>query len=139
MSRVVERAFAIAQESFVTASGPGGQNVNKVATAVQLRVNIYALGLTPAVFHRLCTLAGSRLNQAGEIVLDVRTHRTQEANRREARERLAALLEQALKEPRRRVVTRTNRVGKVERLKTKKARGVVKANRGPAGRNQDDW
>jgi ribosome-associated protein len=135
MSRAVERALAIAEESFVTASGPGGQNVNKVATAVQLRVNIYALGLTPAVFHRLTALAGSRLNLAGEIVLDARNHRTQEANRREARERLTALIEAALKEPKRRVASRTNRVGKVQRLKAKKVRGEVKSNRGKVG----DW
>jgi ribosome-associated protein len=135
MSRIVERALALAEESFVTASGPGGQNVNKVATAVQLRVNIYALGLAPAVFHRLCKLAGTRLNQAGEIVLDVRTHRTQETNRREARERLTALVEAALVEPKKRVATRTNRVGKVQRLKAKKVRGVVKAGRGKVS----DW
>jgi ribosome-associated protein len=135
MSRIVERALALAEESFVTASGPGGQNVNKVATAVQLRVNIYALGLAPAVFHRLCKLAGTRLNQAGEIVLDVRTHRTQETNRREARERLTALIEAALVEPKKRVPTRTNRVGKVQRLKAKKVRGVVKAARGKVS----DW
>jgi len=135
MSRIIDRALAQAEESFVTASGPGGQNVNKVATAVQLRVNIYALGLTPAVFHRLCTLAGSRLNLAGEIVLDARTHRTQDANRREARERLTAMIEQALKEPKKRVATRTNRVGKVQRLKAKKVRGEVKANRGKV----EDW
>ena len=135
MSRTVERALAIAEESFVTASGPGGQNVNKVATAVQLRINIYALGLTPAVFHRLTALAGSRLNLAGEIVLDARNHRTQEANRRDARERLTALIEDALKEPKRRVASRTNRIGKVQRLKGKKVRGEIKANRGKVG----DW
>ncbi len=135
MTRIIDRALAIAEESFIAASGPGGQNVNKVATAVQLRVNIYALGLAPRVFHRLCDLAGSRLNLAGEIVLDVRTHRTQDANRREARERLGALIDEALKEPKKRVVTRTNRVGKVQRLKAKKVRGAVKANRGRVG----DW
>jgi len=135
MSHIIDRALAVAEESFVTASGPGGQNVNKVATAVQLRVNIYALGLTAAVFHRLTALAGSRLNLAGEIVLDARTHRTQEANRREARERLVALIETALKEPKKRVASRTNRVGKVQRLKAKKVRGVVKSNRGKV----EDW
>lgn len=130
MSRTIERALALAEESFIAASGPGGQNVNKVATAVQLRVNIYALGLAPAVFHRLSKLAGSRLSQSGDIVLDARSHRTQEANRRDARERLSALIAEALVEPKARAKTRVNRLGKVERLKEKKSRGTVKANRG---------
>ena len=130
MGSILDRANAIAEESFIAASGPGGQNVNKVATAVQLRVNIYALGLEPRVFHRLTDLAGSRLNQAGEIVIDARNHRTQEANRREARERLADLIESALKEPKKRAKTRVNRVGKVKRLASKKAHGEKKALRG---------
>ena len=130
MGRILDRANAIAEESFIAASGPGGQNVNKVATAVQLRVNIYELALPPRVFHRLKDLAGSRLNTAGEIVLDARNHRTQEANRREARERLAALIEEALKEPKRRAKTRVNRVGKAKRLAGKKAHGQKKALRG---------
>ncbi len=134
MARVIERAMAIAEEAFITASGPGGQNVNKVATAVQLRVNIYALGLTPAVFHRLKTLAGSRLNTAGEILIEARNHRTQEANRRDARERLSALIEQALIEPKKRAKTRVNRVGKVKRLASKKAHGQKKVTRGKV-----DW
>ena len=124
------RALEIAEERFVAASGPGGQNVNKVATAVQLRVNIYALGLSPRVFHRLGELAGSRLNIAGEIVIDARSYRTQEANRRDARERLAALIEDALKEPKPRAKTRVNRVGKTKRLEGKKAHGTKKALRG---------
>lgn len=134
MGKIVERALSLAKENFVTASGPGGQNVNKVASAVQLRVNIYQIGLTPPVFHRLTKLAGSRLNSAGEIVIDARNHRTQEANRRDARARLSRLIDAALKEPKKRAKTRVNRVGKVKRLKSKKARGVVKANRGKV-----DW
>lgn len=130
MGDILDRANAIAEESFIAASGPGGQNVNKVATAVQLRVNIYALGLTPRVFHRLKDLAGNRLNTAGEIVIDARNHRTQEANRREARERLADLIEAALKEPKKRARTRVNRVGKTKRLASKKAHGEKKAMRG---------
>ncbi|GGD60379.1 aminoacyl-tRNA hydrolase [Erythrobacter arachoides] len=130
MGRILERANAIAEESFVTASGPGGQNVNKVATAVQLRVNIYALALPPAIFHRLTALAGSRLNQAGEIVIDARNHRTQDANRRDARERLAAMLEDACREPKKRVKTRVNRVGKMKRLAGKKAHAEKKSMRG---------
>ncbi|WP_128891253.1 alternative ribosome rescue aminoacyl-tRNA hydrolase ArfB [Erythrobacter sp. HKB08] len=131
MNDIVERAQAIAEESFIAASGPGGQNVNKVATAVQLRVNIYRLGLSPPVFNRLKALAGTRLNAKGEIVLTARTHRTQEANRAEARERLAELLEKAQHEPKKRAKSRVNRLGKVKRLKAKKARGEVKAKRGP--------
>jgi ribosome-associated protein len=131
---LVERAQALAEESFLAGSGPGGQNVNKVATVVQLRVNIYRLGLTPPVFHRLKDLAGSRLNAKGEIVLVARKYRTQEANREDARKRLAELIEEALKEPKKRARTRVNRVGKAQRLKSKKARGTVKANRGKV-----DW
>lgn len=127
---VIDRAQALAEESFVAASGPGGQNVNKVATAVQLRVNIYALGLPPRIFHRLKDLAGNRLNQAGEIVIDARNHRTQDANRRDARERLADLIEKSLREPKKRKKSRLNRVGKAKRLKAKKERGQVKALRG---------
>lgn len=133
-AELVARAHALAEESFIASSGPGGQNVNKVATAVQLRVNAYKLRLPPPVFHRLKALAGTRMTAAGDIVLTARTHRTQDANRAEARERLAALLEQALVEPKQRAKSRVNRVGKVKRLKAKKARGEVKANRG-----RPDW
>jgi ribosome-associated protein len=127
---VVERALASVSESFIAASGPGGQNVNKVATAVQLRLDVYALRLSPEVFQRLKTLAGSRMTASGEIVIAARRFRTQEMNRADARERLTDLLEQALVEPRERKKSRLNRLGKFERLKTKKARGTVKANRG---------
>ncbi|MDT0576719.1 alternative ribosome rescue aminoacyl-tRNA hydrolase ArfB [Croceicoccus sp. F390] len=127
---LLDRAHALAQERFIAASGPGGQNVNKVATAVQLRVNIYALRLPPPVFARLKTLAGSRLTQGGELLIDARRHRTQEANRADARARLSALLEEAQTLPRRRAKTRVNRIGKVQRIKGKKERGVIKAARG---------
>ncbi len=131
---LIARAQALAEESFIAASGPGGQNVNKVATAVQLRLNIYALGLTPPVFHRLKALAGNRMNAKGEIVLTARRFRTQEANREDARARLAEMLAQAQEEPKKRAKTRINRVGKVKRLQSKKKRGAVKANRGKV-----DW
>ena len=137
MGTIRDRAMMHAQESFVTASGPGGQNVNKVATAVQLRVNIYALGLTPQVFHRLKSLAGHRLSASGDIVIDARNHRTQDANRREARERLAALIKEALIEPKKRDKTRVNRIGKVKRLAGKKAHGAKKLTRGKVTRNSD--
>ena len=130
MPDFVERAQELAEESFIAGTGPGGQNVNKVATAVQLRINIYQLGLPTKVFHRLKSLAGNRLNAKGEIVLSARNHRTQEANRADARERLAELIEQALVEPKKRAKTRVNRLNKVKRLKAKKERGEVKARRG---------
>ena len=127
---IVARALDLAEESFIAASGPGGQNVNKVATAVQLRLDVFALRLEPAVFHRLKALAGSRMTAKGEIVLTARRFRTQEANREDARARLAALIDQALVEPKKRAKTRVNRVGKEQRIKAKKARGTVKAGRG---------
>ena len=127
---LVARALALAEESFIAASGPGGQNVNKVATAVQLRLDVFALRLEPAVFHRLKALAGSRMTAKGEIVITARRFRTQEANREDARDRLAELIEQAQVEPNKRAKSRVNRVGKEQRIKAKKARGSVKANRG---------
>ena len=127
---VVARALALAEENFIAASGPGGQNVNKVATAVQLRLDVFALRLEPAVFHRLKALAGSRMTAKGEIVIAARRYRTQEMNREDARVRLAELIEQALVEPRKRAKSRVNRVGKEQRIKSKKARGTVKATRG---------
>ncbi|AKQ40959.1 peptide chain release factor I [Aurantiacibacter atlanticus] len=130
MASILDKANAIAEENFVTASGPGGQNVNKVATAVQLRVNIYQLALPPPIFHRLKALAGNRMNSAGDIVIDARNHRTQEANRRDARQRLAELIDAAVKEPKKRAKTRVNRIGKTKRLAGKKAHGMKKALRG---------
>ena len=127
---VAERALAHLSESFITAAGPGGQNVNKVATAVQLRLDIYALRLDPQVNARLRTLAGSKLTGAGEIVLTARRFRTQDANRSDARERLLALLADAHDLPQKRAKTRLNRVGKFERLAGKKLRGTIKAGRG---------
>ena len=130
MDEVTERALAMVEESFIAASGPGGQNVNKVATAVQLRLDVFALRLEPAVFARLKALAGSRMTASGEIVLTARNFRTQEQNREDARGRLAALIEQALVEPKKRARTRVNRANKEARIQSKKARGTVKANRG---------
>src|SRR3546814_8749299 len=79
-------------ESFIAASGPGGQNVNKVATAVQLRCNVFRLGLSPAVYARLKELAGSRMTSAGEIVITARSYRTQEARSEEHTSELQSLM-----------------------------------------------
>lgn len=126
----VARALSIARESFLAATGPGGQNVNKVATAVQLRVDAYALRLAPQDFARLKSLSGSRMTSAGEIVLIARRFRTQEANRADAREWLAALIREAHTAPAPRGKSRLNRVGKEARIKAKKTRGAIKAGRG---------
>ena len=131
------RALRLASESFLAGSGPGGQNANKVATEVELRVNIYALRLSPPVFARLRTLAGAKLAGNGDLIVNSKAHRTQEANRQDARVKLTALLEEAQTEPKRRAKTRLNRIGKAERLKGKKVRGTVKANRGKP--QAGDW
>ncbi len=126
----IARALSLVSESFVAASGPGGQNVNKVATAVQLRLDIYALRLPVPVFQRFKQLAGSRMTAKGELLLIAQRHRTQEANRTDARDRLAELIEEAFKLPEPRAKSRLNRVGKTARLEGKKLRGAVKAGRG---------
>jgi ribosome-associated protein len=124
------QALALASESFITASGPGGQNVNKVATAVQLRLDVYALKLPVPVFHRLKQLAGSRLTAKGELLLTAQRFRTQDANRTDARARLSKLIAEAFNLPETRAKTRLNRIGKAARLEGKKKRGVIKAGRG---------
>ena len=126
----VARAAGLVEENFIAASGPGGQNVNKVATAVQLRLDVHALRLQPQVFARLKTVSGSRMTAAGEIVLTARRFRTQDANRADGRERMEALIRAAFDAPAKRAKSRLNRVGKEARIKAKKSRGTVKANRG---------
>ena len=118
------------EEKFLASTGPGGQNVNKVATAVQLRCDVFKLGLAPAVYARLKRLAGSRMTGEGEIVVTARTHRTQEANREEARARLTDLIAKAHIAPRRRVKTKPSRAAKARRVDEKKGRAVVKQGRG---------
>jgi len=118
------------EERFLAATGPGGQNVNKVATACQLRVDVFRLGLHPESFRRLKVLAGSRLTSGGTLVITARRFRTQEANRADARERLRELLSKAEEREARRVKTRPSRAAKARRVEAKKGRGEVKAGRG---------
>lgn len=118
------------EEKFIASSGPGGQNVNKVATAVQLRCDVFKLGLAPWAFRQLRELAGSRMTAEGEIVITARTHRTQEANREEARARLAELVARAHVRKAKRIRTKVSRAAKAKRVDEKKQRGSVKAARG---------
>ena len=121
--RIPEEALS---ESFIASSGPGGQNVNKVATAVQLRCDVFKLGLAPHVYARLKELAGSRMTAAGEIVITARSYRTQEANREDARARLAELIAKAHIRKPKRIKTRISKAAKAKRVEAKTQRGAIK-------------
>jgi ribosome-associated protein len=125
--RLPEEALS---EKFLAATGPGGQNVNKVATACQLRVDVFALGLPPHAYARLKQIAGSKMTSGGELLITARRFRTQEANREDARRRLAEMIAEAHVVQAKRKATKPSRAAKARRVDAKKSRSTVKAGRG---------
>jgi len=117
-------------ESFLAATGPGGQNVNKVATAVQLRLDVFKLGLSPDVYERLKRIAGSKMTLAGELIITARRYRSQDANRTDARARLARLIADAHIVQAKRRRTRPSKAAKAKRVEKKVQRGAIKKGRG---------
>ena len=117
-------------ERFLAATGPGGQNVNKVATACQLRVDVFKLGLPPFAYENLKRIAGTRMTLGGELLITARRFRTQEANRADARARLAEMIAEAHIVQAKRRPTRPGKAAKARRVDAKKQRSAVKQGRG---------
>ena len=119
------------QEEFIHASGPGGQHVNKVATAVQLRFNMNSTSLPNDVLDRLIKLAGRRINKQGILTIKSAKYRSQDRNRKEALDRLIDLIRKAAQKPRKLRKTRTTKTSKTERMEIKRKRGTLKKLRKP--------
>jgi ribosome-associated protein len=124
------------EERFVRGSGPGGQNVNKVATAVELRFNVRTSSLPDDVKERLIAVAGNRMTGDGVLLIDSREHRTQAQNREAARARLTALIQTASRRPKKRRPTRPRPAAREKRLESKKRRSDVKATRSRSGSDE---
>ena len=131
----IERPPDAVQLSFVRSSGPGGQHVNKVATAVQLRVNLAKTRIPLATRKRLVLLAGQRINSRGELMIHADRFRSQARNREDAFDRLEALLTKARQVPKRRIPTKVSVRQKRQRSETKKRQGSKKKLRGKPGSN----
>ena len=138
ITNTIEIDPAEIREKFIRASGPGGQNVNKVATAVQLRFDVKNSPALPEdVRLRLLKLGGKRITQRGVLIIDARRYRTRERNRQDALDRLIVLIRRAASKPKTRRKTKPTLASKQRRLDAKKRRGRVKSLRGPVGTSED--